>query len=65
MGTSGDLREKNHRVGSLVARDFFVIKKINSWQHLSSYEDGYRLVTMLAHGDFIVLPHCEIGLPIP
>ena len=30
-----------------------------SSQHLKSYGDGYRLVTVHTHGDFIVLPHWE------
>ena len=28
-----------------------------SWQHVMSYQDGDRLVTVHTHGDFIVLPH--------
>ena len=33
-----------------------------SRQHLKSYEDGYRLVTVCIHGDLIVLLHREIRL---
>ena len=31
-----------------------------SMQHIRSYQDRYRLVTVCTHGDFIVLPHREI-----
>ena len=33
-----------------------------SWQHLGSYPDGYRVVTVHTHGNFIVLSHWEISL---
>ena len=38
-----------------------------SWQHLRSYLDSYRLVTVHTHGEFIWLPHWETRLlaPIP
>ena len=36
-----------------------------SYQHLSSYPDGYRLVTVRTYGNFIVLPHWETRSPAP
>ena len=36
---------------------------IESLQHLTSYQDGYCLVTVHTHGDFIVPPHWEIRPP--
>ena len=30
-----------------------------------SYQDGYRLVTVRTHGDFIGLPHCDTRPPAP
>ena len=36
-----------------------------SWQHLSSYQDGFRLVAVHTHGNLIVLPHWKTGLPEP
>ena len=36
-----------------------------SWQHLRSFNDGYRLVTVCTQCDFIVLPHCEPRPPQP
>ena len=35
------------------------------FQHLTSYQDGYRLVIMHTYGAFIELPHWEIRLPAP
>ena len=32
-----------------------------SSQHLRSYKDRYKHVTVGVHGDFIVLPHWEIS----
>ena len=34
-----------------------------SFQYLRSYQDGYWLVTVRTHGDFIVLAHWEIRPP--
>ena len=34
------------------------------WQHLRSHQDGYRLVIVCTHGDFIVLPHWETMPPM-
>ena len=36
-----------------------------SWQHLRTYEDKHRLVTMRTDGDFIVLLHWETKVPVP
>ena len=36
-----------------------------SWPYLRSYLDGYRLVTMRTHGDFIVLSQWQTRLPAP
>ena len=36
-----------------------------SSQQLGSYQDGYRLVPVHTHGDFIVLHHCETMPPLP
>ena len=33
------------------------------WQHLTSYEDRYRFVTVRTHVDFIVLHHWETRPP--
>ena len=41
------------------------LDNFTSWQHLKSYQDRYWLVTVQTHGDFIVLPHCEIRLTTP
>ena len=38
---------------------------LTSRQYLSSYQNGYQLVTMCTHGDFIVLPHWETRPPAP
>ena len=43
----------------------FVFCCFTSLQHLRSYQDGYRLVTVSTHGDFIVLPHWKTGPPAP
>ena len=40
--------------------DLFVCWSFTSWQHLRSYQDGYR-----PYGDFIVLPHWETRLLAP
>ena len=37
--------------------------EFTSWQHLKAYQEGYLLVTMYAHGDFIVLPYWETRPP--
>ena len=37
----------------------YVCYCITPQEHLRSYQDWYRLVTVHTHGDFIVLPHCE------
>ena len=34
-----------------------------SYQHLRSHQDWYRLVTVLPHGDFIVLSHWDTRPP--
>ena len=36
-----------------------------SLQHLRSYQEGYQLVTVCTHGEFIVLLHWEIRLLAP
>ena len=36
-----------------------------SWQHLRSYEVGYRLVTVRSHGDFTVLPYWDTWPQLP
>ena len=36
-----------------------------SKQHLTSYQDMYRLVTVHTHDDFIVLPHWETRPSVP
>ena len=36
-----------------------------SYQHLRSYQDGYRLVIGGIRGDFIVLPHWDTRLLAP
>ena len=35
---------------------------IMSWQQLGSHQDGYRLMTVCTHGDFIVLPDWKTRL---
>ena len=42
-------------------RLFVVI--FTSWQHLRSYQDGYWVVTVHTHGNFILLPHWDSKLP--
>ena len=37
----------------------WLVSSFISWQHLRSYQNGYWLVTVHTHGDFIVLPHWE------
>ena len=35
------------------------------WQHLKSYQDGYRFAAVNTHGNFIMLPHWETRPPAP
>ena len=39
--------------------------EFTSLQHLRSYQDKHRLVTVCTNGDFIVLPHWEISPWVP
>ena len=29
------------------------------WKHLKSHQDGYRIMTVRTHGEFIVSPHWD------
>ena len=42
-----------------------VCSRCLSYQHLRSYQDGYRLVTARTHDDFIILPHWKTRPPAP
>ena len=35
------------------------------YKHVMSYQDGYEHVTVLTHGNLIVLPFSETRLPVP
>ena len=37
---------------------------LTSYQRLRSYQEGYQLVTLHTHGNFIVLPHWETRLAV-
>ena len=37
-----------------------VVIFLTSFKNLRPYQNGYRLVTLHTHGDFIVLPNWEI-----
>ena len=38
---------------------------VSSWQHIRSFQDSYRLVTMDTHDEFLVLHHWEARPPAP
>ena len=50
---------------AIVHARIFVCVCITSKQHLRLYQDGYRVVTVRIHDDFIVLPHWETRPPAP
>ena len=53
-------------VGSLVGWFFGVLLEFfASLQHLPSYQDVYRVVTVRTRCNVIVLPHWEISQPAP
>ena len=41
----------------------FVCWGFTFWLHLTLYQDGYQLLTVCIHGDFIVLPHWKFRPP--
>ena len=54
-----------HWPDQMFKKNYSLTKKFMSWQHLRSYQDRYRLVTVHTDGDFIVLPHWESRLLAP
>ena len=51
LSSKGKSNKENQFKVGLVGLNF------TSLEHLRSYQDVYRLMTMRTHGDFIVLPH--------
>ena len=56
------IREGNANFLTRDAVASWLVGSFISWQHLRSYQDGYRLMTMHMHGIFMVLPHWETRL---
>ena len=50
---------------SRIFGESLVVGSFTSWQHLRSYQDGKRLVTVIPRDNFILPSHWEIRPPAP
>ena len=55
------LDQYNKHVDHSVNECLFVYRYFTSYQDVRSYQDGYQLVIVHAHGNFIMLPHWDTG----